>query len=401
MPDNRKKITFPLKPRQWTHHHALRLFHLSLSACLVFAFLAAFIGQASVLSEVRAGEVTASDILNVTANVGQIQTGPGVITDSGGGIFNNPAIVSSTTLPILEVAPTLRVSIRPEMITSKKPLDPNFAEKDFIDVTNTQYPEFFGHTNINKAVIYLELNSGVLIRAAVYANENGDWVWKSTEPLRPGKNSLTAVAKNSEAPAVQARAVYDFFLELAGNAPAQVCNLPPESAQASGLFDVLVRVPNQFRSVMTGDDLIAAIELVSTLKDSIRREVLVEYSIENEQGETIFQSSETLPVVTQISLTKTFRLLPTVPAGKYRLVVKVPSQNALTSSADSFEVKGSPVLALGTGGRVDVTLVFQTIGLLILFFALIGYFEYNKLTILSDRIRRISEDDFRMYYKYK
>lgn len=382
------------KPEKWTHHHTQRLFHISISVCLVFAFFFALLGQVFILIRAQAD---VNQGMNISANVGQIQTGPGVVTSGGGGFVNNTT--QATSSPIYNgIKPTLTVKLNPNLVVARKPLGLKLAQTEFVDVVNTQFPEFFGHTNINNAIIFLETKTGVIIKGAVYSDINGDWSWKASEPLNVGENSLSVLAQSQEDGSIHTRIVFNFIIEPSIQHPLVSKFLPELTPATYGLFDVLVKIPSQFKTVAPGEDLITNIKIVNFSKDGQQHDAVIEYRIENADGDIIMESSETIAVGTQVSITKSFRLLYSVPEGVYKLIVRVPSINLIASSSDNFQVKGKAIYALGTS-KVDVTLIFQAMGILIFFFAVIGYLEYNKVTILTRQIKRVSENDLKLLPK--
>ena len=73
-------------------------------------------------------------------------------------------------------------------------------------------PSFSGTTNIPYAKIILLLESGPIVSATTYANENGYWSWTDPETLDIGSHSLhvTAVDPNDESTTVSD----DFYFEV-------------------------------------------------------------------------------------------------------------------------------------------------------------------------------------------
>jgi hypothetical protein len=104
-------------------------------------------------------------------------------------------------------------------------------------------------------------------------------------------------------------------------------------------------------------------------------------------------TSETVAVATQISLLKTFTLLPNLPADTYTLSVHVPSKDVIASASDTFQVQGQQVIAFSSNGKVNYTIIFQALLALFFLFSLITYFEYNHVVMLSHYIKQVEEKD--------
>jgi hypothetical protein len=77
----------------------------------------------------------------------------------------------------------------------------------------------------------------------------------------------------------------------------------------------------------------------------------------------------------------------------------VPSKDVLATASDTFEIKGKPILAVNANTKVNITLIFQTLLALLFMFMFITYFEYNKVSVLSHFIKKVDEEDLRLYNK--
>jgi hypothetical protein len=372
-------------------------------ACFSFALLAIITGQIFFLYHANADTVTDFKDISVVGTVGSIQSGPTVIESPGGGGFMPISTSTSPSLP-LELSPSLTVGFKDGLVIGKKNLSVGGNQEQVVDIVGTQYPEFVGHTNIPDAFIYLEIRTKPKIRVKTYADKNGDWTWKSSIPLTSGKYTIYVTATNETAKELSTSVVFDFFVELPPSSTNQISAIPEDAYAIIGSvepFDVLLKIPDEFKIIAPGDDLLARIK-VSNLGNA-KQPVVAEiyYTIENSKNEILLAYKEKVTVPGEISLLKSFHTAYTLPVDKYILSAKIYTFDSVVASGDTFMLQGRPVLTLGQYGKINYNLIFQALGLLMFLFLLIIYFEYNKVSILSRLIRRTSEEDLKSEIKLK
>jgi hypothetical protein len=384
-------------PKKWTHHHTMRLYHIShlmtfLMICLVIAA-----GNFFIFAQIHADQYSLPpEDVAVSATVPSIQTGPAVVDSSGSGSVSEGVPASSVppaqavgdikpyadvSLPTDEEAPRLMVTVG--------------GQKKALPTFSIQRPTFHGHTNIPSAIILLEIHSSVIIRGGVYADQDGNWAWTPADPVSPGGHTLTVTAQSSVIPELSSTASFEFFIQLPSGQHVETPQSyrPPAIAPTGLLFDVLVKIPVQFKTIAPGDQLVAAISLINFGSVGHPQDVAVQYTIEDSSGKVVLQSSETVAVATRLSLVKTFSINPSFQEGVYQLTVKVPSQEIIAASSDTFEIKGSRIATVGSTRKVDFTIFFQTLLAMLFLFGLMAYLEFNKIAVLSHFIKKIDETD--------
>lgn len=379
------------KPDQWTHHHSLRLFHISFFVSWVF-ILATVTWGASLVFFLADAE---QENVAIAATVPDVDFGPTVISDGGGS--SALAFAPSPEPEDVQITPNLPET--PLVVDLPTSLDKREVIVDGIKKTEyiykTQYPSFSGDTNFRNTLIYLEIHSSVIIKGNTYTDDNGRWSWYSPEPVAPGSHTLFASVKDSETGKLMNIGQFSFFIDLDGANSNKISqpNLVNESSEIGTLFDVVVRIPKQFKTVPPGDDISVIIQLINFGKAGTPVDVKVVYSITDHDGKLISERSETLAVATQLSVLKTFTINHAAREGQYTITVKVPSKDIIASGSDSFTVQGKPILVLTSQAKVDFTVVFQALLVLLFLSLLILYFEYNKVVMLSNVIHKVSEKD--------
>ena len=414
-----------IAPQNWTHHHIQRLYHISMLATFVFIIATIVSGIFIYTYYVSAGNLLEQGSVNVTATVPGMEQGPTVIEPPSGGGSGTPAVAYNPPQPTPEptLKPTPEPTPEPEK-TTETPEQTNLQAPqvivsipDDVPITpvkaadghtvnlpsySTQNPTFQGTTSIKNAIVFLEIHSYQIIRATTYADSQGHWSWTATEAISPGQHELFTTAQDPQNPTNTAKSQLNFYVEPTAKAKqssvssAQGLITSPDLKEGT-LFDVLVMIPTQFKAIAPGDDLVANIKLINFGSSGNPVDVSVEYTVENAQGEIIMQSSQTVAVATQLSVLKTFNTNQSLPEGQYKLTVRVPSKDVIATASDVFEVKGPPILAVGVTGKVDITSIFQTLFILLFMFTLVAYWEYNKVSVLTHFIRKVDEQDLKLY----
>jgi hypothetical protein len=397
-----------LVPQNWTHNHIQRLYHISMLAIFVFIVAATSYGIFACLFYASAGELTQQGAVNVTAIVPGIEPGPAVIQPPAGGgstvAYNAPAVESQkpateqnqTNLQL----PQVIVSVPDDVPTT--PVKETDGRVVSLPSYSTQNPTFQGTTSIKNAIVFLEIHSTQIIRATTYADSQGNWSWIAKEAINPGQHELFVTAQDPENLENTAKSNFDFFVEPTATARPMLANkdqslITSPALKDGTLFDVLVMIPAQFKVVAPGDDLVANIKLINFGASGNPVDVSVQYIIENSQGEAILQSSQTVAVATQLSILKTFNTHQSLPEGQYKLTVRVPSKDVIATASDVFEVKGTPIIAVGVSGKADITTIFQALYAMLFMFTLFAYLEYNKVSLLSQFIKKVDEQDLASY----
>jgi hypothetical protein len=381
-------------PKVWTHHHTQRLFHLSMLAGWSFIIVILVVGLLVTRTQINASG--ASQDVGVGVTIASISPGPTVIDTTPGSVITPPArpeladnfqpqpdVISKDNQPALEIIPAADL-----LVNNGGGHAPIFS---------TQFPVFKGKSNLKNSVVFLEVHSTVIIHGTTFTDDNGNWEWNSPEPVSPGNHTLWVTIQDPNNSAFTVSGKLGFSVALAPNTAVKT-SVPAQSLPTTvvgNLFDVLVRIPSQFRTVQPGDDLIASIQLINFGSAGKPVDVEVQYIIQDDSGNVVMQSSETVAVATKLSLLKSFRISPQIKQGSYQLLVRVPSQNIIATASDKFEVKGSPEIALGQSAKIDYTVLFQALGLLLFFFLFVAYFEYNKVSMMSRFIKQVSEADLK------
>lgn len=303
-----------LIPKNWTHHHKHRVFHMVMltHTLLMVGIIFCAIGILSWRAHGESGSVA------ISAEVEVINDAPTVVEpeSSGGGYF--PALPTTEDPELLPEDSTVD-NKEPliDVVVESKELEDIAALKEGkpstiqvpgigrVPLYHSTRPTFSGRTNIPFAWIYLEIHS-LVIKATTRADAEGYWSWDSTENLEQGPHKIYITSVDPENDSVRATTERAFYITAPSAVSSKIPQNTPDVGNNGTLFDVFVSIPTQFKTIAAGEDIIAKIRLVNFGKAGSPVDVGVQYIIENQDGVVIRQSSETVAVATQISLLKTF-----------------------------------------------------------------------------------------------
>jgi hypothetical protein len=140
-----------------------------------------------------------------------------------------------------------------------------------------------------------------------------------------------------------------------------------ESSEA--LFDIKINIPNQFKRIISGEDVLARIQLYNLGEDK-EVDVAMDYIIIKEKtGEVILFERDTLAVEGHLEFIKSIKIPESAGLGNYLFYARVNYEDKIASATDTFKVDKNFIVFFN---RVKfVLLIFLIIILMTLFFILI------------------------------
>lgn len=104
------------------------------------------------------------------------------------------------------------------------------------------------------------------------------------------------------------------------------------------LFDIQLTIPEDYKIVSPGDELLSSIKLVNLGKEG-RIDIFLEYWVSDSEQNIILKKKESVAVETQASFVRTFDIPKEIKPGKYTLYTKIIYADGKEAVADhSFEV---------------------------------------------------------------
>ncbi len=145
----------------------------------------------------------------------------------------------------------------------------------------------------------------------------------------------------------------------------------------SSLFDIFIEIPQKFKNVGSGEELIASVKLIN-VGSAGRIDVFLDYTILDPEENIIFKRRETVAVETQANFVRTFDIPKDSKAGSYHILAQIVYADGKYAVADEmFEVVDDGI----TLPSLDVvTIGASTIAILFLF-TLLNKRGFRKMRI--------------------
>lgn len=380
-----------LRPQPWTHHHAHRLFHISLGLCFGLAALVMATGMV-VNFRVGAAEVVDQDDVEITATVSGINPGPTDTPPTTGGIIKPPITTSNPVVTIV-AEPQGQIPGR-NIGTTTNPV-PAY-------VFSTVNPAFSGTTSVPNGLIFIYIDGPTDLNSTARADVHGYWSWQSPDALLPGTYTITAVVFDSYDLTRSGRASVYFVVELPkqpvepgqpiepgqqpGGQPGQPGGQPtvpggpgvppviPPSTISNQAFGVFFQITDNYKTVEVGKKVVGWVSLVSNLDKQIANQD-VTYSIIGPNGKVILETKDTVSFSGLAQYTKTFNIAPMTPSGKYTVRVS-STYNGIESIVSDTFILSEPLFAAGVASQ-GPAVVWSLLILLFLLFLVLVYFAYR------------------------
>lgn len=158
--------------------------------------------------------------------------------------------------------------------------------------------------------------------------------------IAPGESkvvTIDVIARRSTIPNL-----YMGKIKVKGNTEKEIL-VAIEIESEKALFDVNIDIPQRFKFIDPGEELIANIKLFN-LGVIGRVDIKVDYEIKDSEGRSILMESETIAIETQSSLSKIFKISENTPTGDYVLYVKTTTpEGEVASATEWFSIGKIPI----------------------------------------------------------
>ncbi|MBS3101203.1 hypothetical protein J4204_03650 [Candidatus Woesearchaeota archaeon] len=170
-------------------------------------------------------------------------------------------------------------------------------------------------------------------------------------------------------------------IETKGDGISKSVDVVLDISSEQVLFDAKIDIPPEYKEVEPGKDLKAQITLLN-VGPAKQVDVTISYIIKDKSGNVMHESSETIPVESQLSFVKTFKIPENFQPGDYIIVIEVRYQNTFAVSSDLFKVvaKEEAVKKAAMSRTIVISgIVFAAIILIVFAYLLIPRFSWSVM----------------------
>ena len=108
------------------------------------------------------------------------------------------------------------------------------------------------------------------------------------------------------------------------------------------LLDARAGIMEDYKDILPGEKIVSEIRLFN-LGDPGRKDIFIEYSIKDYDGNEIVRETESLAIETQTTFVKEISIPKSAKLGEYILYVKATYEGKIASASDNFEIVSSKI----------------------------------------------------------
>ena len=108
------------------------------------------------------------------------------------------------------------------------------------------------------------------------------------------------------------------------------------------LLDARAGIMEDYKDILPGEKIVSEIRLFN-LGDPGRKDIFIEYSIKDYDGNEIVRETESLAIETQTTFVKEISIPKSAKPGEYILYVKATYDGKIASASDNFEIVSSKI----------------------------------------------------------
>lgn len=367
--------------------------------CFGFAALVMATGMAFSFTA-GADEVTDSDTVQITANVGGVNPGP---TSTTGSIIRPPASTDNPTVTIV-AEPQGQIPGR-NIGSTTVPVQAY--------VFPTQQPSFSGTTSVSNGLVFLFIDGPVDLNSTARADEHGYWSWQSPDVLPQGTYFIRAVVFDSyDLTRSGSTSVY-FVVELpkvpvepgqpsqpeAPTQPGQPTTpgqptqggppvIPPSETDGK-LFGIFYEVLPQYKTTEAETKVVGWVTLVSNTGEQVEDQD-VYYTVISPQGKVILETKDTISFSQQAQFLKTFNIAPMTKSGEYTVRVSSTYNGIESVTSDKFTLKDP--IAVASVAPQGPAVIWSLLILLFLLFIILMIIAYRYVRHHTRELNRPAQE---------
>lgn len=250
-----------------------------------------------------------------------------------------------------------------------------------------------GNFNIDQDLIQVSLKKGESSRQSVTIKNTGtktmsfniivsdsikNLLFLSDDKISLAPNEKKIIYLTFASPEGIDPGIYSGNLNIKSDSGEKKVLISSSISEKTALFDISVKIPENYKKLYTGDSLFFEISLLN-MGQVGRVDASIKYKLQDFDGNVLEEKDEMVAVETQASFSRTIILPDNIKPGKYLMTVDVKYGNKSEgSSSDVFNV------AEKNSGRGYLLIeIISFIVLIIFIVAIIFYFKSKRLSKLK------------------
>ena len=182
-------------------------------------------------------------------------------------------------------------------------------------------------TNILDRAINIQIDSGELRRFI--------FIQEEFFTLQPGETKN--INLDIVAPEVTEPDIYLGKIIISDGSLQKLIFAVIEIEDKNALFDVKIDIPNYYRRIYPGGELLATVSIFSIERVGLV-DTEIEYIVKDDEGNDVYSEKETLAVDVQTSFVKSLKVPTGIEPGNYVLYIKVTYDGIVSSASSFFEI---------------------------------------------------------------
>ncbi len=163
------------------------------------------------------------------------------------------------------------------------------------------------------------------------------------------------------------------FWVYRGRFVAVILTLSPKEE----LFGVDIEIPTRYKEVTPGEEILVQLTLYN-LKKIGQVDVVVEYGIEDIQGNEIVNKNTTLAVEMQVSVVRSLDVPFEIRPGGYVLFARASYNGVVVAGSGLFRVVGEEELSMGRVTMFSLVAVIFVLVVIIIILCFVKTVKYSK-----------------------
>ena len=154
---------------------------------------------------------------------------------------------------------------------------------------------------------------------------------------------------------------------------------------------------SRYKTISAGEVILVNTEIILSREETETPvDIAIEYAIYDSKGSFLYKIKETKSLFLRMTTVKEVEIPLNAEKGSYSLVVKADYKDVTATSSDEFEIIEGPIYI----PRFYTYIIIGIILLILLIFTFSLYYQYRKFKYMEKLVKKVSERDLIMRWKW-